>query len=118
MSNGGLAIPISELKDLDPLTLAAVSKLSTEDQLLFFNQWKSKRRSVGAMVTLAVLFPIQLFFLAKAGLGIAFILTGGGFLVWYVIEWFKTPKRVREYNNDKAMEVLQGLSLLRGLSND
>lgn len=58
------------------------------------------------MMALAILLPIQLFFLGKILLGILFVLTAGGFGVWYVIEWFLTPQRVRDYNTRVANEVL------------
>lgn len=58
------------------------------------------------MMALAILFPIQLFFLGKIGLGVAFLVTGGGFGVWYVIEWFLTPGRVRDFNANVANEII------------
>lgn len=61
---------------------------------------------MGWMMALAILFPIQLFFLGKVFLGILFWITGGGLGVWYVIEWFLTPKRVYDYNTRVANEAL------------
>ena len=58
------------------------------------------------MVALAILFPIQLFFLGRVLLGILFLLTGGGLGIWYIIEWFLTPGRVRDYNTKVANETL------------
>ena len=64
------------------------------------------------MEALAILFPIQLFLLGKTGLGVAFLLTGGGFLVWWIVEWFLTPGRVRAYNESVATEVMMQMRLL------
>lgn len=58
------------------------------------------------MVLLSIFFPIQLFLVGKIGLGILFWLTGGGLGVWYVIEWFLTPGRVRDYNARVANDSL------------
>lgn len=58
------------------------------------------------MMAFSILFPIQLFFLGRVLLGILFLITGFGFGIWYVVEWFMTPGRVREYNTRVAEEVL------------
>ncbi len=64
------------------------------------------------MLLLAILFPIQLFFLGRIVLGILFLLTAGGFGVWYVIEWFLTPGRVRKYNQSLALQIVQDLQTM------
>lgn len=82
----------------------------SEDQKLAFNaRYDIRKRSMALMVALSILFPIQLFFLGKILLGILFLITGGGFGVWYVVEWFLTPGRVREYNTNVANETLAWL---------
>jgi len=58
------------------------------------------------IVALSILFPIQLFLLGRIGLGILFAVTGGGLGVWYIVEWFLTPGRVREYNAKVASQAI------------
>ena len=95
-----------------PMTLQkGFQSFSEEDKMTFWLQYKKKRRGLVPMLLLAVFFPIQLFFLGKLGLGIAFWLTGGGFGIWYVIEWFVTPKRVRDYNEEIALQIGRDLKL-------
>ena len=100
---------------LEPITQQAIRKLDSDEVLMFTTTYNRKKRSVGAMVALAILFPIQLFLLGQVGLGIAFLLTGGGFGIWWIVEWFLTPKRVRDYNNQVAMNIVQEISLMRNL---
>jgi len=95
---------------LNPETQRAVGLLSADRQTHFFLELKKRSRSVRPMVVLAVFFPIQLFFLRKIGLGVLFWLTGGGLAVWWIIEWFLTPGRVRTYNNEIATEILNEMS--------
>ena len=64
------------------------------------------------MVALAILFPIQLFLLNQTGLAIAFLLTGGGCGVWWIVEWFLTPGRVRKYNSEQADNILMQMRLM------
>ncbi|MFZ0013327.1 MAG: TM2 domain-containing protein [Acidimicrobiia bacterium] len=92
--------------DLPPVAAAGFQAMSEEERQAFITSYSGRRRSMPLMIALAILFPIQLFFLGRIGLGILFLLTGGGFGVWYVIEWFVTPSRVRDYNTRVATETL------------
>lgn len=84
--------------DLTATAQTGFQNLTEAQQSAFVTYYNQHRRSTGLMMVLAILFPVQLFFLGKIVLGIIFWLTGGGFLVWYFIEWFLTPGRVRDYN--------------------
>ena len=99
-------MPMELQKTLSPMAIQALSKMDANQQATFVHMYDQKKKSVGAMLALAILFPIQLFLLDKSGLGVAFILTGGGVFVWYFIEWFLTPGRVRAYNQDVANQIL------------
>ncbi|MGH3651296.1 MAG: TM2 domain-containing protein [Acidimicrobiia bacterium] len=92
--------------DLPPAAVVAFQNLSDDQQAAFAASYNSRKRSMALMVALAILFPIQLFFLGRVVLGILFLLTAGGAGIWYVIEWFLTPGRVREYNTRVASETL------------
>ena len=92
--------------DLPPQAFAGFEALSDEQKSGFVNRYNTAKRSMALMMAFAIIFPIQLFFLGKVLLGILFLITGGGFGVWYVVEWFLTPGRVREYNADVAAEIL------------
>jgi hypothetical protein len=92
--------------DLPPAAAEAFQELTDEQKAAFVASYQGRRRSMPLMMAFAILLPIQLFLLGKILLGVLFLLTGGGFGVWYVVEWFLTPKRVREYNTKVATETL------------
>lgn len=92
--------------DMPPTAVPAFQALSEQQQLAFSSEYGRRKRSLAVMMVLAIIFPIQLFFLGKMGLAVLFLLTGGGFGIWYVIEWFLTPGRVRDYNEGIANEIL------------
>lgn len=92
--------------DLPPDTGLAFQELTDEQKSAFAAEYGHRKRSLVAMMALAIIFPIQLFFLGKIGLAVAFLLTGGGLGIWYVIEWFLTPGRVRDYNAKVANEII------------
>ena len=94
--------PIDLAPDLGP----AFQELTDEQKAAFSAEYGNRKRSLAAMMALAILFPIQLFFLGKIGLAVVFLLTGGGFGIWYVIEWFLTPGRVRDFNANVANEII------------
>lgn len=95
--------------DLPPEAFAGFEALTDEQRAAFVNRYDSAKRSMAVMMALAILFPIQLLLLGKVLLGILFLITGGGFGVWYVVEWFLTPGRVREYNAKVAADILAGI---------
>jgi hypothetical protein len=65
------------------------------------------------MLVLAILFPIQLFFLNKTGLGIAYWLTAGGCGIWWVIEIVLATKRTREFNDDIAKAIIRDMKIMQ-----
>ena len=108
-----LEIKPSIVDKLPTMVKSALNNMSTEEQMMFQEQYEKKSRSTGLMIFLAIIFPIQLFLLEKIGLGIAFLFTGGGLWIWWIIEWFLTPKRVREYNGDVATKILTDMKLIK-----
>ena len=98
--------PSAVLATLDSATREAVALMSADRQGQFQTEFGKRMRHADAMVLLAIFFPIQLFFLRKVALGAIFWLTLGGLGVWWIIEWFLTPGRVRTVNNEIAQEIL------------
>lgn len=97
--------------DLPPGAYRPFEDLDDANKAAFVTRYDSSKRSMAVMMALAILFPIQLFFLGKVLLGLLFLLTGGGFGVWYVVEWFLTPGRVREYNTKLANDILTSMGV-------
>ncbi len=108
-----LDINPSLLDNLPGTVKAALSKMSPEQQSLFCEEYQRKSKSTGLCVALAILFPIQLFLLGKTGLGIVFWLTGGALGIWWLVEIFLTPKRVRAYNADVATAVVRDMKIMQ-----
>lgn len=91
--------------DLPPTAFAGFQNLSDDQKAAFATRYGAAKRSMPLMMALAILFPIQLFLLNRILLGLLFWLTGGGLGVWYVVEWFLTPERVRGYNTTVANDI-------------
>ncbi len=104
-----LTLPTGELSNLSPTVAAAYGNMPDESRDIFWAEYSKKRRSTAVMVVLAVLFPIQFFFLRKTGLGIAYLLTGGFLGLGWIVFWFVTPLMVRDYNDEIANEIVRNV---------
>jgi hypothetical protein len=98
--------------ELSSMVKTSLSKLSLEQQSIFVDAYKRKRKDKTLMIILSIFFPIQLFLLGKTGLGVAFLLTAGGLWIWWLIEIFMTAKRVNEFNEDLATTVMRDLKIM------
>ena len=50
--------------------------------------------------------------LGKTAMGIFFWLTFGGFGLWWLIEWFLTPKRVNDYNREMSVNLARDTKMM------
>lgn len=108
-----LEIEASIADRLPAMAKDALSRLPTEKQSMFVEEYKRRTRSPVLMLLLAIFFPIQLFLLGKAGLGVAFLLTGGGLLIWWLVEIFMAIPRTHSYNRDIAMAVVRDIKIFQ-----
>jgi len=107
-----LEIESSVTDTLPSMVKTSLSKLPVDQQGQFADEYKRKMKNKTLMIVLAIFFPIQLFLLNKVGLGIAFILTGGGIGIWWIIEIFMTSKRVDEFNEELATKIMRDLKIM------
>ena len=83
--------------------------LSDQQKMIFMSQYNSERKDRNTGLILAVIlgkFGVDRFYLGDIGLGILKLITLGGCLIWWVVDWFTIQARVDEYNRRKAQEVL------------
>ena len=87
-------------------------ELNSEQQRIFINEFERRKKSVGVSYLLWFLVGWHYAYLKKWGWLILYILTVGGLFVWAIIDLFRIPKMVEQYNNDLALEVLRDISLM------
>jgi uncharacterized membrane protein len=102
----------STISSLSPHLQASFAKLTEEQQSYFTQEYNKKKKELVVILLLAIFFPIQLFFLNKTGLAIAFWLTAGGCGLWYLIEIFMASSRTKEYNEELAGKIMQEVKTL------
>ena len=95
-----------------PLVQSALTKMTEDQKLTFESEYNSRKKSLGLLVVLAIFFPIQHFLLGKTAMGIFFWLTLGRFGLWWMIEWFLTPKRVNDYNREMSVNLARDTKMM------
>lgn len=99
------------VKSLPPSVQHTVSQMDSQSQSAFFNEYANKRKKVSIGYLAWMVCGLHYFYVKKAGLQVAFYLTGGGFGLWWFADLFRMPGIVRDYNEIAAREALQTLSI-------
>ncbi|PKQ63740.1 TM2 domain-containing protein [Raineya orbicola] len=90
-----------------------LAKLPAQKQEEFVEEYKRKAKSVGiAYLFLIVILAMHYGYLRKWGLQIVFWLTGGGFFIWWLIDLFRLPGLVKNYNKDIAIDTMRNLKAM------
>lgn len=87
-------------------------ELNSEQQRIFISEFERQKKSVGISYLLWFLLGWHYAYLKKWGWLILYILTAGGFFIWAIIDLFRIPKMVEQYNNDLALEILRDISFM------
>lgn len=87
-------------------------ELNSEQQRIFISEFERQKKSVGISYLLWFLLGWHYAYLKKWGWLILYILTVGGFFIWAIIDLFRIPKMVEQYNNDLALEILRDISIM------
>ena len=95
-----------------PAVQSAISNMTDEQKTTFQNSYDQQKKNKKLLVILSILFPIQLFLFGKTGLGVVFWLTFGGVGIWWIIEIFRTPKKVDEFNDQLALKIASQIKSL------
>ena len=107
MSGKGL-IPDRVRKNLPAFVLDEVLALPPEKQKAFLGEYHRKSKSVFLAYCLW-LIGFHYLYLGRWGMQICYWLTGGGLLLWCLIDFFRIPSMVRNHNKDVAIEALKNL---------
>ena len=82
--------------------------LSQEEQGIFDLQYNNSSKNPQTALILGLIFGywgIDRFYVGHTGLGILKLLTGGGFLIWMIVDWFTIKKIARRRNIEIAQEI-------------
>lgn len=112
----GLWIPAAVQRDLPLLVRNQLAALSPELQQEFVLEFKRSAKSPAIGYIALFILSWHYFYLKKWGMQILFWLTGGGLGVWWLVDAFRMPSLIREYNQDVAIEAMRNLAAVMGES--
>ena len=96
---------IQAKKDLDPAEQA-------QFELAYFRQRKDPTAALLLSLFLGVL-GVDRFYVGDIGLGVAKLLTGGGFFIWVIIDWFLIRNATAAKNTAAIREVRASIFAVR-----
>jgi len=87
-----------------------LAKMPAIKQEEYIEEYKRNIKSLGiAYLFMFFILGMHYGYIKKWGLQFVFWLTGGGFIIWFLIDIFRLPSIIRDYNKDKAIETMRNL---------
>lgn len=107
-SDRPLVIPARVASSLSRTVREQLAYLTPDQQRAFL--WRYRAQAKSPVVALAFL-PLgwHYLYLRKRGLQVLFWLTLGGLAAWWVLDFFRIRRLVRDYNRRVAMHVMRAL---------
>jgi hypothetical protein len=109
MASNNLYLSNSIVSNLPAMVRNELAKLSSLKQEEFLEEFERKEKSIFVGYILWLLLGWHYAYQKKWGIQILFWITGGGLLIWWLIDIFRVPGMINNYNKDKAIEVMRNL---------
>lgn len=91
-----------------------LTKLPAQRQEEFVEEYSRKARQAPIAYILWLCLGWHYMYQKKWGLQVVFWLTLGGFFVWWLVDAFRIPAMIRDYNKDVAVDTLRNLKAISG----
>ena len=104
-------IPPSINEELPAMVKNELAKLSPQRQEEFLEEYKRKRKKI-AVTYMLWIFALHYVYLPKWRLQILYWLTLGGLSIWAIIDIFRIPSMVANYNKDVAVDIMRNLKAI------
>ncbi|MDT8341165.1 MAG: TM2 domain-containing protein [Longimicrobiales bacterium] len=102
-----LMIPPSVAAILPAVVRNNLAGLPASRQEEFMEEYSRRAKGAAPAYILWLLLGFHYVYLRRWGLQFLFWITGGGFLIWWVVDLFRVPGMVRNYNKDTATDVMR-----------
>lgn len=108
-----LYISASVSDSLPSMVRNELSKMPAQKQEEFVEEYKRKSKSIGtAYLFLVIILAMHYGYMGKWGLQVVFWLTGGGFLIWWIVDLIRLPGMIKDYNKDIATDTMRNLKAM------
>lgn len=106
-----LLIAKSIVNNMPSMVKSELSKMSAQKQEEFMEEYKRRSKSIGTAYLL-FLIGFQYAYFNKWGFQFVYFLTIYGFFIWFLIDIFRLPSVVRNYNKDISIEILRTMKAI------
>lgn len=107
-----LYIPSSTSDNLPSMVRNELAKMSAQKQDEFLEDFNRKKKSTGLAYVCWLVLGLHYGYSGKWGLQIAFWVTLGGLWIWWIVDLFRIPGIVANYNKDTATDVMRNLQAI------
>ncbi len=94
------------VSELPKIVQIKLNKLTPLHKTAFIEEYERKKKSEGIAYLLYLLTGWHYAYTKKWGLQILWTFTWGGFFVWAIIDLFRIPSIIRNYNKDLAIKIM------------
>ena len=107
-----ILVPESITNNLPTMVKNELLKLPVQKQEEFIEEYKRKAKSISIAYIFWLLLGAHYIYLRRWGTQILFWLTWGGFFIWWLIDVFRIPGMIKNYNKDISIDVLRNLKAI------
>lgn len=93
------------MNSLPTIIQSRLQNYSVKDQEAFVLEYKRRKKSIFTGYLLLLFLGWHYAYLNKWGYQILCFFTLWGFLIWWVIDWFRLPFMVKRYNRELAIDL-------------
>lgn len=104
-------------KNLPLIVQDKLYSMSNSEQSSFKQEYERRSKSSVTAYVFWLFLGWHYAYLRKWGLQVLFLLSLGGFLIWWIIDLFRVASIVRNYNKDLAIEIMKDITLIYGSKN-
>lgn len=109
-----ILIPSRILDNLPSMVREGLSKLTASKQEQFIEEYRRKSKNMGITYLLWFILSLHYVYLGRWGLTLLMWITLDGLLIWWIVDAFRIPGMIRNYNKDVAVDVLRTMKAIEG----
>lgn len=97
---------------LPPSVRSAFLHLSPAQQKAFRSEFRRLRKGLPLALLLWISLGLHYLYLGKPGTQFFFWITGGGLLIWWLLDLPRLPGMISRHNAEKARQLMQSHQIL------
>ena len=109
-----LLIPPRITDQLPAMVRNELHALEAGDQEAFLEDYQRKTKSIILAYLFLFLFGVHYAYVGKWGLQVLFWFTFAGFGFWLLVDLFRMPSIIKNYNRETAITVMRNLATILG----